>query len=238
MRAYTGVLAACCWAATSAAYAQNCTPVPCAPGAPVEIQFNFTVSAADPGGPDNTWNLPGPVPTTLQETFYVDPASATGSYTTQPGPNGSTYLDAVNITFDASNVTLSANGQILGQSASGMFVLSGDGPVGSIFGGVQTPYGGGSTDFHSQNMQAPPDWEAFLSTSTYNVAPGVFTVSGSFGELNVVGQGEGSPVSVSVPEPGSLALFGLAGLGLLITRRRAVRPSVAVNFTPRPRQLR
>ncbi len=158
------------------------------------------------------------MPTTLQETFFVDPASATGSYLTEPGREGGSVLGHIAESFTASDITLTTNGQILQQSASGTFTFSGDrasdyGPSGSFFGGLSLPDGGGGSDFASQYAQAPPDWAAFLSTSSYHSDTGLFTLSGSFGELDVVPQGQA--VSVKVPEPGALPLWALAAAGLL-----------------------
>ncbi len=194
------------------------------------MQFSFYVippGQGYPGQPPDVWTGPGPMPTTLQESFWVDPASATGSYVTYPGEQGGLVLSRVDEAFTASNVTLTANGQIVQQSASGSFTIWGDranlfGPGGSFFGYVTLPGGQGGSDFGSDYAQAPPDWAAFLMTSDFRSDTGPFTLSGSFGELSVFMQ-DGHPVPVSVPEPGVLALCVLAAAGLVAMHRRPRR---------------
>jgi hypothetical protein len=217
--------------ATSVAVAQgNCSPAPCPGGAPVEMQFTFQVVPTGEGGdgwPANVWNVPGPIPVTLQETFFVDPASVTGSYTTEPGQQGGLLLSHIDESFTASNITLTANGLLLQQSATGAFSIFGDrasdAAAGSIFfGGVAVPGGGGGSDFFSANAQAPPDWAAFLSTTTFGTDTGLFTLSGTFGQLDVVPDGRAVVSAVSVPEPALAPLWalGAAILGAMHLRRR------------------
>ena len=67
---------------------------------------------------------------------------------------------------------------------------------------------------------------ASLETATYNVAPGVFALTDSFGFLNVTGKGE-SVSPVSLPEPGTPALCALAAAGPLVMQRRRRRVCVA-----------
>ena len=225
--------------AASVAWAQgSCTPAPCAPGAPIEMQFTLSVVPTGQGGdgwPANVWNGPGPTPTTLQETFFVDPASASGTYLTEPGRQGGAVLGHIDESFTASDIMLTANGRTLQQSSSGMFTLSGDrasndGPPGTFFGGLALPVGGGGSDFASQFAQAPPDWAAFLSTANFHTDTGLFTVSGAFGQLDVVPLGQA--VVVSVPEPPALPLCVLAVMGLLAAHWRRLRAPA-----PRPMKL-
>jgi hypothetical protein len=230
MRTLVWVTAIPLWAASFCALAQsNCSPTPCPAGSLVEMQFNFTVVPDSQGpGPEfwtgNVWNGPGPMPTTLSETFFVDPGSASGPLVEIPGTNGGLVLARLDESFAASNMTLTANGQVVQQLASGSFWITGDrandqGPAASFFGGIRLPNGAGGSDFFTQYAQAPPDWDALLSTSRYNGNLDLFSISGAFGSLDVLLNGSAIPTA-AVPEPGTLALCLLAGLGLLVIHRR------------------
>ncbi len=226
IRAIAIAMALCVVTFVPMAQATTCEPTVRAPTSTVEMQFNFTVVPADlfpDYYPPSIWNGPGPMPTTLQETFFVDPASASGNWSSIPTQTGA-LLDRINETFTASDMTLTANGQVLQSLASGSFRVGGDGvgypgPGRSFFGFVEIPNGGGGANVFTNFAQAPPDWAAFLSTSHYCTDISPFTISGSFGTLDVFWSGGAVPSSVSVPEPGSLALFALAGLALLWAHR-------------------
>ncbi|MBS0578670.1 MAG: PEP-CTERM sorting domain-containing protein [Proteobacteria bacterium] len=221
------------WAVSFCAVAQsNCSPTPCAATSLVEMQFNFTVvpNGGGPGSwPDNIWNGPGAMPTTLTESFFVDPSTAQGSWSAVPGINGGSVLGRIDESFSASNMTLTADGKVIESLSSGTFAFGGAtpfpyGPGASYFGGARLPNGGGGADFFTQYALAPPDWTAFLGTAAFFSAGQEFSISGAFGFLNVNAQGQGIPASVAVPEPGTLALCTLAGLGvLLVQRRRSAR---------------
>jgi hypothetical protein len=222
MRALFWLLMPFMFAAARAALAQTgCPGTACPQDAPVELQFDLTV---DPSGA-NIWNGPGPMPTHLQETFFVDPASAAGH-----GPGGVSFvshdgilMDKVSVDFAASNVSLTADGLLLQQLPSGTFSFSGDrvGLEGLYFGGLSLPNGGAGADFITLNPQVPPDWAAFLSPSIwFSDGPGF--LQGPFGQLSFQMQGQGQVVSA--PEPGILALCALGGLALFgMHRRRRTR---------------
>lgn len=203
----------------------------------IQIEYTASIASAAP----NNWLGEGPVPSSLVGSFQIDTsqlASASYTFTTGPVAFGGNVIqsDVPVLTGFAitglrrSNATLYADGNLLAEEIAPADVFSWSIANGELYTGnaVLPLFGGCSCDFGSfgalitleefSNSANPLDLlllnfragSPFRSVGPWGVLIGSVTVETHLVETH------------SVPEPGTLALFGLGLAGLGFARRRRV----------------
>jgi hypothetical protein len=197
----------------------------------VEYTFSGAIDNEVTAGPPNLWNGPGPQPSTFQMTFDVDTLSPMNSFSYTFGPSsGGSSINAISVDVAVTNVSFSFDGTTVLQSSQGSFAFSGT-SLGEFtltggFGLAATdgagflfvPDFGLGVTTQAALMGSNDPLGLLLSGSQFNADsgnPSYLTFDDS--QLGAVISGVG--IATSVPEPTTLALLVIAGIGLGFVHR-------------------